>query len=172
MFRHRSWFAAPIFVGMILMSGCGGSDSSGNKPPETGPNESVVTLEGKPYTCEQVVGLDCGEKTQQIFDAYKENIVGFINSGKLAALNSDQFTFEEVAYTGMMACAHAPDGETAYIDFMLKNGNEKLHNLPRTDFLAVWFEASKSLCPGEAFASDVEGSPEDSVIGRGDRITP
>lgn len=163
---------AVVFATALMLTACssadsgtdGGSQSSSDTGTSTVPGESTVVIQGKEYTCEEITASlpqQCGEYTQQAFDAYKENIDAYVNSGKLGPLNNGGgFTYEDAAFAGLVACAYvlAGEGQETYVEFMLATPpfDEKLKDVGGVGVLPAWFEAQKSLCPAGYQSTDLE----------------
>lgn len=162
MFLSKNSFAAALFVGAALtISGCSSATPQQAPPDSDIPSESTVVIDGKAYTCAEIIVVEtCGSDTAELFDKYKQNIESYVQSGELGPLNSNAFSYEDVAYAGLMACLHGSEGEDAYVDFMLSEGGAAYADLQRVDLLPAYFEASKSLCREEFTA----GLPGDDVV--------
>lgn len=155
----RNVFAV-LFIAAMALTSCSGSTtpqtdgSSTASESSAPPVETTVLIDGKEWTCAQITASTpekCSPLTQRAFDAYKENIDAYVNSGRLGPLlnNGDKFTYEDAAFAGLVACAYILDGrnQSDYISFMKKTPPfEETSQNRGVMYLPAWFEAPKSLC--------------------------
>lgn len=124
--------------------------------------ESVIVGESRTEdeaTCESVTGVSgrCSRDTREIFNEFQENIDDYVNGGQLGPLNSTEFSFQDVAYAGMMACTYQARSESLedYLTFMsddetLTETVQRVGGNEDRTFRGAWFEAKRTLCPSDS----------------------
>jgi hypothetical protein len=78
--------------------------------------ERTVLIQGKRYTCPQVIDSktgDCDGTIQRAFNRWAPNIDNYVNSGKLGPWgngDSPPLSYERVALLGLLACGMNAEG--------------------------------------------------------------
>ncbi|MBD1543583.1 hypothetical protein G9E11_15330 [Arthrobacter sp. IA7] len=112
----------------------------------------TVRIEGKDYTCDQLIGSianePCSPQFNAAYEKWGDHIDDYVNSGHLGPLgnqgNNSVLSYEVLSFLGLYACIlNESDGTST--DFV--NYGLKIHpDAARTDFLPLWFNAPKYLC--------------------------
>lgn len=164
---------ASLAIAAVALTGCSGSTDTTDKGDGGGGTtttpETTVEIDGSKYTCEEITASEpqeCGPFTQQAFDTYKENIDGYVRSGRLGPLNdANQFTYEDAAFAGLGACAIvlSGEGQNEYIDFMMDTPPFNDMLTERVMYLPAWFTAEDYLCTDLVFPA-LNMNPGSSAI--------
>lgn len=78
--------------------------------------ERTVLVQGKRYTCPQIIDSktgDCEESIQRAFNKWAPNIDDYVNSGKLGPWGNGEsppLSYERVALLGLLACGMNAEG--------------------------------------------------------------
>lgn len=115
------------------------------------PPEKTVVVDGRAYTCAQILGLntlECDAIFQHAFLQWGDKIDDYVNSGKLGPLgNGDNapVRYEDVAQLGLLACSVSEVGNTS--NEYIPAAKTVVKTASGTELLPFWFEAQKSMCP-------------------------
>jgi hypothetical protein len=114
-------------------------------------NPKKVRIEGKNYTCDELLALTCTPKFTSAFERWGDRLDSYVNSGKLGPLGNpggdpaaSLLPFEQIAYLGLYACLLNEAGGTSK-DFIVDAKNAK-PDADNVEWLPFWFEAERGLC--------------------------
>lgn len=117
----------------------------------TPPPEKKVVVEGREYTCAQLLGLntlECDRINKTAFDKWGEKVDDYVNSGKLGPLGNGKnapVSYGDVAQLGLLACSVSEVGNTS--SEYIPAARTIVKDAAGTELLPFWFEAQKSMCP-------------------------
>jgi hypothetical protein len=115
--------------------------------PPAGSNEKTVAIDGKYYTCAEVIGKKCDDAFTYAFGKWGDHVDSYVNSGRLGPLGNGEnspFSYEQIATLGLAACAYSERGYTS-ADFV-KDAKETHTTALGTELLPFWFQAHRSIC--------------------------
>lgn len=126
-------------------------ESKSATPTVTPTPEPTVIIQGKQYTCAQVLGLpslECDWIFHRAFVKWGDKIDTYANSGKLGPLgNGDDapVSYGDVAQLGLLACSVSEVGNTS--EEYIPAARTIVKDASGVELLPFWFEAQKSMCP-------------------------
>jgi hypothetical protein len=120
-------------------------------PVTPSPSEKKVVIDGREYTCAQMLGLpslECNGIFKRAFEKWGDKIDNYANSGKLGPLGNGvdaPVRYEDVAQLGLLACSVSEVGNTS--TEYVPAAKTIVKTASGTELLPFWFEAQKSMCP-------------------------
>jgi len=151
--------ASPNSTESPRAAGPGSSTSSALETPTgsvTGApdNGRTVVVNGKDYTCSEMIGTQCDSDFSEAFSRWGENLDSFTRSkylGPLVSASNAPLTIGGVTRLGLLACIDSAGNHNSakFVD----DAKQIVPDAPRIDLLPIWFEAQKTLCPDVPFKS-------------------
>jgi hypothetical protein len=151
--------ASPNSTESPTAAGPGNSTPSALETPTgsvTGTPDSgrTVVVNGKNYTCSELIGTQCDNELSDAFSRWGENIDSFSRSkylGPLVSASNAPLTIGGATRLGLLACIDSAGNYDS--EKFAEDAKQIVPDAPRNDLLPIWFEAQKTLCPDVPFRS-------------------